>query len=136
MAEWMVFGVLAGFSVYDLRWKKISITAVAIFAATVLIYRVYIETGMLELLCGLIPGSSLFLVAVVTKESIGKGDGLVLCALGLFCGIKPAMAVLGMAFLLCALLAMVLLACKKAGKKTELPFLPCLCAGYLLYLLW
>ena len=136
MAEWMFFGVLAGFSVYDLKWKKINVIAIAVFAAVTLVYRICAGTEILELLLGLVPGICVSVAAVVTKESIGMGDGLVVCVLGIFGGLKPALAVLGMALLLSAMLAMILLVSKKAGKKTELPFLPCLSAGYLLYLLW
>ncbi|MBO5353313.1 MAG: hypothetical protein J6A77_08460 [Lachnospiraceae bacterium] len=136
MAEWIMFGVLAGFSVYDLKWKKVNVTAVVIVAATALMYRFFVGTGWVDLFFSLVPGIGLLLLALVTRESIGTGDGLVMCALGIFCGIKPALAILGMALVLCAMLAIILLACRRAGKKTELPFLPCLCAGYLLYLLW
>ena len=136
MAEWMVLGVLAGFSAYDLRWKKVSTAAVALFGVAVLVYRIVSEASVTMFLPGLLPGMGLLLVAFVTKESVGTGDGLVLCVMGLFCGLKPVLAVFGMALLLCALLAMILLICRRVGKKTELPFLPCLCGAYLLYLLW
>jgi len=136
MAEWIMLGVLAGFSVYDLRWKKVNVSAVALFGIAVIAYRIYGKTAIPELLAGLIPGIGLLLISFVTKESIGTGDGLVLCVIGMFCGMKQTAAVLGMALILSAVLAMVLLVCKRAGKKTELPFLPCLCAGYFLFLLW
>lgn len=136
MAEWIVFGVLAGFSVYDLKWKKINVIAIAVFAAVILVYRICVGAKITELLFGLVPGICVLVAALVTKESIGVGDGLVVCVLGIFCGLKPILAVLGMALLLSAMLAIILLLSKRAGKKTELPFLPCISAGYLLYLLW
>ena len=71
-----------------------------------------------------------------TKESIGTGDGLVLCVLGLFCGWRQCLAIFGMALVLSAILSIILLICRKAGRKTELPFLPSLFGGYVLYYLW
>lgn len=136
MAEWIMCGVLAGFAVYDLKWKKVKMTAVALLGAGAVLYRIFTGTGASELVLGLLPGIVLLVVSFVTKESIGQGDGMVLCILGVFCGAKQAVAILGMAFTLCALLAVILLACKRVTKKTELPFLPCLCAGYCLCLLW
>lgn len=136
MAEWMVLGVLAGFSVFDLRWKRVSTIGVAVFGAVALVYRICVGTGVAELFCGFLPGLILLVVSFLTKESVGMGDGLVLCALGIFSGMKQTLAVLGMAFFLCAMLAVLLLVLRRANKKTELPFLPCLCAGYLLCLLW
>ena len=136
MAEWIVFSVMVMFSVYDLLWKKVNVAATVAFGAVALAYRICAGTGVTEVALGLLPGIGVLLLALVTKESIGIGDGMVVCVVGLFTGIKPVIAVFGMALLLCAVLAMVLLACRRAGKKTELPFLPCLCGGYLLYLLW
>ena len=136
MAEWIMLGVLAGFAVYDLWWKKVNVAAVALFGIAVIVYRSCGNTAIREMISGFVPGLGLLLLSFITKESIGIGDGLVLCVMGAFCGIKQAIAILGMALLLSAVLAMVLLACKRAGKKTELPFLPCLCGGYFLFLLW
>lgn len=135
-AEWVVLGVLAGFSVYDLKTKRIPVAAVVLFGAAVLGYRLFMSTEFLELLAGLVPGIALLLLAVLSKESIGTGDGLVLCVVGLFCGLRMALSALAMALMLSSLVAMVLLVLRRAGKKTELPFLPCLCSGYLLCLLW
>ena len=136
MAEWIALGALAGLSVYDLKQKRVNVAVVAFLALAVLVYRFCTGTGVLMLLAGLVPGAVLVLVAFATKESIGTGDGLVLCVLGMFCGLKQALAVLGTALVLAALLAMILLVLKRAGRKTELPFLPCLCAGYMLGLFW
>lgn len=136
ITEWIVLGVLAGFSVYDLKWKKVVVWAVLLSGVFVLVYRIVSGAGISELLAGLVPGLVLLLVSRCTRESIGIGDGLVLCVLGLFCGLRQVLAVLGMALVLSAALAMVLLVLKKAGRKTELPFLPCLFAGYLLCVLW
>ena len=135
-AEWVMLAVLTGFAIYDMKTKTISVVAVAIIAASVLLYRLYMGIGMLELVIGLIPGVLLLVLAFATRESIGTGDGLVLCILGLFCGWRHCLAIFGMALVLSAILSIVLLVCRKAGRKTELPFLPSLFGGSLLYCLW
>lgn len=135
-AEWVVLGVLVGLSICDLKTKKIPVAAVVLFGAAVLGYRLMTGIELLGLLVGLVPGAVLLLLAVLTGESIGIGDGLVLCVVGLFCGLTKAVSVLAMALVLSSVVAMVLLVLKRAGRKTELPFLPCLCSGYLLCLLW
>ena len=136
VAGGIMLGVMGAFSIYDLKYKKIPIWAVILFGVAVLLYRLDVGVGIGELLAGIVPGAGLLLTAFCTKESIGFGDGMVLCVLGLFLGIKGSLAVLGMALVFAALLAAVLLVLKRAGKKTELPFLPCLFAGYLISLLW
>lgn len=135
-AEWVMLGALAGLAVLDLKTKRIPVVWVVLLGAATVIYRVIAGAGVWELAAGIVPGLLLLLVAFATGESIGSGDGLVLCALGLFCGVTMTVAVFGMALLLSAVLAIVLLVLRRAGRKTELPFLPCLCAGYLLCLLW
>ena len=136
IASGIMLGILGGFGIYDLLYKKIPIRAVVVFGVSVLGYRVYAGAGIGELLAGLVPGAMLLLTSFCTKESIGYGDGMVLCVLGIFLGIRRSLAVFGMALVFAALSAIILLALKKAGRKTELPFLPCLFAGYLLSLVW
>lgn len=134
--EWVMLVMLAGFAVYDMKTKTVSLAAFAVFAVSVLLYRLCTGTGIAELAAGLVPGVLVLLLAYVTKESIGTGDGLMLCVLGMFCGWRQCLAVLGMALVLSSALAIILLVCKRAGRKTEIPFLPGLFGGFLLCCLW
>ena len=136
VAEGIVIGLLLVLSIFDVRMKKVPVWLIGLAAGVALIFRMVESVPVLQLLAGLLPGIFVLLLAVCTKESIGTGDGLVLCALGLFCGLKETVAVLGMALFFAAVVAVVLLVLKRAGRKTELPFLPCLCTGYLLCVLW
>jgi leader peptidase (prepilin peptidase)/N-methyltransferase len=136
VVEWIMLLLLAGFAAYDLKTKTVPLAAVAAFAVGTLVYRICTGTGMAELAAGLVPGAVVLLLAFATRESIGIGDGLVLCVLGMFCGWRQCLAMFGMALVLSSVLAMVLLACRKVGRKTELPFLPSLFGGYLLFYLW
>lgn len=132
LTEEIVLGILAGLSGYDLKRKKVAVPVVIVFGVIAVLYRLWCGTGIFELLAGIVPGVLLLLVSYCTRESIGLGDGMVLCALGIYCGCRKTLAILGMAFLLAAMLAIVLLALRRVGRKTELPFLPCLCVAYLL----
>ena len=132
----IVLGVVGVFSVYDLFYKKVPVRAVLVFGLLVLGYRLFAGVGIGGLLLGLVPGVVLLVTAFCTGESIGYGDGMMLCVMGLFLGIGKTTAVLGMALFVAAVLAMVLFVMKRAGRKTELPFLPCLFSGYLISLLW
>ena len=134
--ELVMLGSLMALSVMDLRTKKIPLMPVLVLGVMFFVYRIWSGVPLLEVAAGAIPGGILLLVSVLTEESIGYGDGLVLLVLGVLCGVAKAVAVLGMALLLAAVLSMVLLALKRVGRKTELPFLPCLCSGYLLFLIW
>lgn len=136
MAKWIMLAVLASFAVYDMKTKTVSLIAVAAFAVGVLIYRLCAGTGIAELAAGLIPGLLVVVLAFVTRESIGMGDGLMLCVLGMFCGWRRCLAVFGLALVLSAVFAIVLLVCRRAGRKTEIPFLPGLFGGFFICCLW
>ena len=131
----MVLGAMVVMSIVDIKKRQVSLKMLIPFGLAVICWRIFQGAGFGELLAGLVPGVLCLLLSYVTEESIGTGDGLVLCALGIFCGIKAAVAILGMALVLSAVWAMVLLIFKKAGRKTELPFLPCLSIGYLFCIL-
>lgn len=135
-AEYVMLGSLIVLSIYDLRIRKIPLAPVLLLGALTVGYRLWSGVSFSEVAAGLIPGSIILLLAWATKESIGYGDGWVLVVLGLFCGTAKTMAILGLALLFAALLAMVLLVSGRVGRKTELPFLPCLCSGYMVCLLW
>jgi len=136
LAEGIVLGSLAGFSVYDMKYKKIPVAGLVVFGVVVLIYCLCIGTGLYSMLSGLVPGAVVLLVSLCTKESIGTGDGLMLLVLGMFCGFRTILSVLGTALVFTAFTAMLLLIFRRAGRKTELPFLPFLFAGYVLTLVW
>lgn len=136
IAEWVALGSLGLLSVVDLKARKIPLLPVIILGMLAVVYRLWVGTSLFDMAAGVLPGCILLLLAMLTRESIGYGDGAVLVVLGLFCGVKQTVAAFGMALVLAALLAMILLVLKRVGRKTELPFLPCLCSGYVLCLLW
>lgn len=134
--NWLLLGLLGIFSICDIRIKKLPVAAIVLSGAAVLLYSLCTGKNFPELAAGLVPGAVVLLCAFITKESIGTGDGLVLCVLGLYCGWKRVVGVLGMALVFAALVAAVLLVTRRAGRKTELPFLPCIFAAYLLEMIW
>lgn len=136
VAEYVMLGSLLILSVIDLRTGKIPVLPVILLGIAVLGYQWWSAVSVLEVAAGILPGGVVMLAAWVTKESIGYGDGIVLAVLGLFCGASKAVAILGMSLMLAAVLSMLLLVLRKAGRKTALPFVPCICSGYLLCLLW
>lgn len=133
MVMLVCLAVLAGI---DLKIKEIPVVPVVLLGIGFAIYRLWSGTDGLELILGTVPGVLLIVLAVCSGERIGVGDGLVLLVFGIFCGVAQAVAVLGMALLLAAVLAIFLLVLRRAGRKTELPFLPCLFGSYWLCIMW
>ena len=131
----VLVGGLSVLAVADWKNKTIPVYPVLFFGVISVIYRLWSGTGCVELFLGAVPGLVLLLLAFCTGESIGKGDGLVFCMMGLACGLKKTFAVLSLSLIVSALAAIILLIGRKVGKKTELPFLPSVLCGYLLCLI-
>lgn len=85
-----------------------------------------------EILPGLFPGTLFLVLAFLTKEQIGYGDGLVLLILGGYLDSKTVFGIWMSGLFGAFLVGVILLVCQKAGTKSRLPFIPCLFAGYLL----
>ena len=97
--EWMVNAVMLAFcSIQDIREKEVSLWKLKIYgilAAAVSIWKLFspkddLPVLIFRLFAGLLPGIFLLILARITREAVGYGDGLVLrrssCSLGLIPG--------------------------------------------------
>lgn len=118
---------LAILSSEDIREKRISVKTVLLGALTAIICRLTSgQTSGIEIAGSLVPGALLLLLSVITKESIGKGDGIVVMVLGLWIGGQMTFLVVCLAVWAAGIFAAVFL----IRKKHELiPFIPCLLMG-------
>lgn len=73
---------------------------------------------------GIIPGVVLLLTSVISREAIGYADGLVMIAIGMTTGIEAGLAILLYSLVFSSVVSLLLLVTKKAGRSTELPFVP------------
>lgn len=87
-----------------------------------------------DILFGLIPGAFLLLAAFITEQKIGYGDGVIVCALGVLVIWELCFVCLIAALFLQSVCAVLLLALKKIGLKSRLPFIPFLCISYVFLL--
>ncbi len=82
-----------------------------------------------EVLLAVIPGVVVLVLAFVSREGIGYGDGLLIFALGPVFGLRSIMFGLVIAFFLSGIVSGILLVVKRAGKKFTIPFVPFLAFG-------
>ena len=83
-----------------------------------------------EHLIGLVAVSLLlFLVAILSNGGMGGGDIKLMGAAGLFLGWKLILLALIVGSVVGAIISLILLAAKKAGRKTMIPFGPFLSLG-------
>lgn len=85
-------------------------------------------------MAGAAVGVLFIVVSRMTREAFGYGDSLLILVMGIYLGFRDLMAVLLSAFLLSALFAIALLACKRFHKNTGYPFIPFLLAAYFIWM--
>ena len=86
-------------------------------------------------LFGILPGLLFLAMAVLTKEKVGYGDGLVLIVTGVLLGLRVNLMMVFMGLFLAALSSIWLLIRKKAGRNTKIAFVPFLLPSLVLSLL-
>lgn len=135
---WMVNIVMLAFcSIQDIREKEISLWKLKIYgflAAAVSIWEIFpLKDNLFTLICrffvGLLPGLFLLILAKITKQAVGYGDGLVLLFIGGSLGFWECLSIL-FAGLFSVFLAAVFSALLLGRKKDmEIPFIPFLLTG-------
>ena len=125
-----VFLVLC--SIQDIREKKLSVKVLVAAGILFLIMSLmFDEVSIEKRLCNLLPGMIAFLLVFLTKEQIGCGDAASLVVLGILVSARRLLGAVMGGLLLLSICSMILLAGKKADRKTTLPFLPFLSVGML-----
>ncbi len=112
----------------DLRTRKIGNLYLWFGGVTGLVYKcIGIIKGtefFIDWILAMIPGLIFLLIAKVTKEKIGFGDGWVLLILSNFIHLTEVWYVLQTAVFLVMIFSLVLLCSKKVSREYQIPFLP------------
>lgn len=118
----------------DIRRKHVPVWLLALGGIFVTIVSFYgLWQGQLEgreQVWSIVPGAVLLAVAVLTKKA-GWADGMVLLFLGILTDFRECILSFTLSMLFISMMSLVLLALKRVRKNTTLPYLPFLCAGYL-----
>lgn len=121
----LLLGFLFVFAWFDLKKRELPLLLLGICGAVgALIFRMTDTLAWQDLLGGLCVGGGMLLFALVSKESIGMGDGLLFCVTGIYLGVWQNLLLLFGAVLFCAAAGAVLLIRKKCTRKQQLPFAP------------
>ena len=82
------------------------------------------RASLWELIAGVSYGGLLLLVSVLTKGSIGFGDGIMIAAAGAWAGILFTLSASIFGFLSAGIFGLIYIKVKKMDRKTKLPFAP------------
>ena len=115
----LFLGILAG---YDIRWKRIPVLWTVIAGIVAVIY--YIagnENGAGKAVICILPGILLLILAFLTKEQIGFGDGITALVIGLFLGGDLCMLVISLGIMMTGVFSLYRLI---RGSREPVPLIP------------
>lgn len=125
------FGFLAGFTVSDIRFRKVSTSWLAMGGVMAAVYCLVFQREQWILSAmGLLTGALFILISRLTGEGIGYGDSIMISILGLYLGIWSLLEMLVITWCLVAIAAMIILVKKKYARKAAIPLMPFIMMGY------
>lgn len=121
--------------VADIRRKEIKI-AYILGMSVVSIACIYMseQRAVFDIVGGVSIGLCMIGLSLMTREQIGRGDGMVVAAVGAMLGIRSCVSVVCLASLLMAVVSIIILLLRKGNRNTRLPYIPALFAGYVIHM--
>jgi leader peptidase (prepilin peptidase)/N-methyltransferase len=119
-------------SVLDIRSKRLPLWITGIGAGIGIIFLILQGSYNLSNATALLPGLLCLVIARVSREAIGYGDGLLLVMMGFYLKVSVLLGVCLWAITLAGIVALFLLATKKRKGKQEIPFVPFIFVGFIL----
>ena len=130
-----LMGILGYFSWEDVRKRSIHLVPLLVSAIMGVIGHIWFgRITIWNLLGGLGIGVVMYGVSLASGEKIGKGDALLLSVTGIFLGFWGNLMLLWIAACLSAVGGAFAMLMFHKGKDYELPFVPFLLAGFVIYL--
>lgn len=86
--------------------------------------------GIWDAVGGILIGLCAVGLSMASREQIGRGDGLVIAAIGLALGFRQCLFLVCIASVIMALVSVGVLIFRKGNRDTRLPFVPALFAAY------
>jgi leader peptidase (prepilin peptidase)/N-methyltransferase len=122
--------------IVDIKRLMISRKYLIVFGAVCVVALLTKQSpSLITALSGTLIGMCALGVSLISSEQLGRGDGLVLAAVGLVVGFRGCLVVVSIASIIMCLVSIAMLAFKKGNRKTKLPFIPAIFAGYTIFLI-
>ena len=132
MERGILLGMLALYGVEDLRKKTISARYLPLFAIAGMGLHLFLQNlSVVSILLGMAVGLAMMGLSVLTRGSIGMGDGMLLVVSGVFLGGAANVELVFTGLFYAAVFSLGILVFGKRKKKREIPFITCLFLGYM-----
>lgn len=116
--------------IWDIRTKEIPMWISLCLGGCSFLYSVCNEREWMSIGLALIPGVVCLILGYVTRQAVGYGDGILICALGMFYSVEELLAICMIAIFFAGIVGLVLLVAFKKKGSYEIPFVPFLFAGW------
>ena len=128
----MVLGLLGLCSLEDIKRKELTIVYILMFGIGGIILHLFAPVcSIYSVLWGMVIGIGLILVSLVTRGSVGMGDGILLMVTGVYLGGYGNLELFMKGLFFAAVWSLGLLVLKKKRGKEEIAFVPFLLISYL-----
>ena len=135
MESLCMLGLLGICSWQDLKRKELSLWILGFAGiAGIVVQLLWYRHHSLYDFGGMAVGIVMLLVALLTEQQIGVGDGLMLIVVGIYMGLWVTLAIFLFGLLAGAVAGLALLLFFHKGKHYEMPFVPFLLIGFVIWL--
>ncbi|MCI8300098.1 MAG: hypothetical protein HFI69_07085 [Lachnospiraceae bacterium] len=136
MQKIMVLGLLGLCTLEDLKRRELTVIYILLFGiGGVLLHLFAPVCSIYSVLWGMMLGIAMVFMSLVTRGSVGMGDGILLMVTGVYLGADGNLELFMTGLFLAALWALALLVLKKKKGKEEIAFVPFLLISYFTMLL-
>lgn len=115
----------------DIRRREISLLLTVVYAGCGIIYSILQGRKIQDVLIPAGIGILLLAAGLISRGAIGAGDCWILLALGALLDTETYIRMLCIGFFLAAFWSGILLVIRRKSRKTEIPLVPFLLAGYI-----
>ncbi|MEY8391203.1 hypothetical protein D3Z36_04525 [Lachnospiraceae bacterium] len=137
MQKFMVLGLLGLCALEDMKRRQLTVIRILLFGIGGVLLHVFAPVcSIYSVLWGMTIGIAVILTSLVTKGSVGLGDGILLMVTGVYLGADGNLQLFMTGIFLAAFWALGLLLFKKRKGKEEIAFVPFLLVSYLTMLAW
>lgn len=118
-------------SVQDIKRKEVHITLLLIGIVTGMFGTMFwIDISLGNRLLGAALGGVLLVLNLITKGQVGIADGIIVCTIGFTFGFYISSGMLILSLFLSAIISLFLIVLRKVKRRTTIPFIPFLFAGF------
>lgn len=129
-------GMFLYLSAEDIKRKTVPVIPMMIWGMVGIVLHIAMgRINDMQMLLGMIPGVAAYILSILTKEKIGRGDALLLVVTGIYMGFWGNIIMLWVGLIFAAIGGVAAIVIFKKKKSDELPFIPFLAAAYVMYII-